>query len=278
MNTSVISTHPWQQQLSTIIHTLLWFSVIFWVIFLLAPVLVTVISSFTASEYMTFPPTGYSLRWYRRVLEFDWFLDSLLISLLIATVSTLIAAALGVAAARILARFRFRGRALFEYLMLSPLIIPSVVLGFAIFNVLVQLNLQHAVIANLIVAHAVVTLPLMLRSVWASMAGMEVTLEEAAQSLGATPWVAFWRVTLPTITPGIVAGSIIAFTYSFNDVTVAIFLVGAETQTLPVALMSQIEYTPDASPAAVTSIIVFMTLAFFLLIDRTVGLEVFAQK
>lgn len=278
MSSSAIRIYPRQQRLSSLLRTLLWFSVIFWIIFLLAPIVVTVISSFTAAEYMTFPPTGYSLRWYRRVLEFDWFLDSLLISLLIAAVSTVITAALGVAAARVLARYRFHGRALFEYLMLSPLIIPSVVLGFALFNLLVQLNLQHTVIANLIVAHAVVTLPLMLRSVWASMAGMEITLEEAAQSLGATPWVAFWRVTLPTIAPGIVAGSIIAFTYSFNDVTVAIFLVGAETQTLPVALMSQIEYTPDASPAAVTSIIVFMTLAFFLLIDRTVGLEVFAQK
>ncbi len=273
-----IVERPWDSALVVAGKLLLWGSVFFWLVFILAPVAVTVISSFTAAEFLTFPPKGFSLRWYYRVMEFDWFLTSLRTSLLVAVVSTAIAAALGVMAARVLARYRFRGKPLFEYTVLSPLIIPGVVFGFAFFNVLIQLGLEGWNFVNLVVAHSAVTLPLMLRSVWSSMAGSELTLEEAAQSLGASPWVTFWKVTFPTILPGIVAGAIIAFTFSFNDLTVAIWLVGPNTQTLPVQLMSQIEYTPDASPAAITSIIIFFTLIVFVIIDRTVGMDIFAQR
>lgn len=273
-----LRTTPWEGVVTNTGRVLVWVSIAFWITFLLAPIVVTVVSSFTDTEYLIFPPESFSLRWYKRVIEFEWFTDSLQVSLIIALVSTIVTLGFGIAAARVLVRHRFRAKSIFEYLMLSPLIIPSVVFGFAFFNVLVQLGIQGASFLNIIVAHAVVTLPLMLRSVWSSMAGAEISLEEAAQSLGATPWTTFWRVTLPIIMPGIVAGSIIAFTYSFNDVTVAVFLVGPGTQTLPIALMSQIEYTPDASPAAVASIIIFITLIFFFVVDRTVGLDVFAQK
>ena len=251
---------------------------ILWLFFILAPVVVTVVSSFTSAEFLTFPPKGLSLRWYWRVMEFDWFLDSLKVSLAVATISTFIATAFGLMAARVLTRNHFRGKSIFEYAMLSPLIIPGVVFGFAFFNLIIQLGLERYSFLNLIAVHSVVTLPLMLRSVWSSMAGSDVTLEEAAQSLGASPWVTFWTVTLPVIMPGIVAGAIIAFTFSFNDITVAVFMVGPSTQTIPVQLMSQIEYTPDASPAAISAIIIFATLFLFFIIDRTVGMDIFGQE
>ena len=269
---------PWGTSLVIAGRVLLWASVLFWLSFILAPILVTIASSFTSAEFLTFPPRGISLRWYARVLEFDWFLESTKVSLLLASVSTLVAAGLGLAAARVLSHYRFRGRALFEYIMLSPLVVPGVVFGFAFFNMVIQLGVEDLSFLNLVVAHSVVTLPLILRSVWSSMAGSDVSLEEAAQSLGASPMRTFWTVTVPTVLPGIIAGAIIAFTFSFNDITVAIFLVGPETQTLPVQLMSQIEYTPDASPAAITSIIIFVTLILFFVIDRTVGMEIFAQN
>lgn len=269
---------PWSAALVAAGKLVLWISVVFWVTFILAPIVVTIASSFTAAEFLTFPPRGFSLRWYARVMEFNWFLESTRVSLILASTSTLVAAALGLAAARVLTRYRFQGKALFEYIMLSPLVVPGVVFGFAFFNMVIQLGVEDLSFLNLVVAHSVVTLPLILRSVWSSMAGSDVSLEEAAQSLGASPIRTFWTVTVPTVLPGIIAGAIIAFTFSFNDITVAIFLVGPETQTLPVQLMSQIEYTPDASPAAITSIIIFLTLILFFVIDRTVGMEIFAQK
>ncbi|MGB1161709.1 MAG: ABC transporter permease [Alphaproteobacteria bacterium] len=275
---SKLSNPLWDDALVLVGKTFLWGSVLFWVTYILAPVFVTIVSSFTSAEFLTFPPKGFSLRWYYRVMEIQWFLSSLKVSLIVALFSTAIAATLGVMAARILARHKFGGKPIFEYVVISPLIIPGVVFGFAFFNILVQLGFEGWSYLNLIVAHSAVTLPLMLRSVWSSMAGTELSLEEAAQSLGATPWVTFWKVTFPLILPGIAAGGIIAFTFSFNDLTVAVWLVGAETQTLPVQLMSQIEYTPDASPAAITSIIIFFTIIIFFVIDRTIGMDVFAQR
>lgn len=276
--TGQVTEKIWEKPLIALGRVFLWGSVCFWLVFVLAPVLVSVVSSFTAAEFLTFPPKGFSLRWYYRVMELEWFLTSMRTSLIVAMVSTLIATVLAILAARVLTRHRFRAKGAFEILMLSPLIIPGVVFGFAFFNVVLQFRLEGLSLLNLFVAHSVVTIPLMLRPIWSSMAGTDLSLEEAAQCLGATPWVTFWKITFPMILPGIVAGAIIAFTFSFNDITIAIFLVGPETQTLPVQLMSQIEYTPDASPAAITSIIIFITLVLFFIIDRTVGMDVFAQK
>jgi putative spermidine/putrescine transport system permease protein len=222
-------------------RALLLATVAFWFVFLAAPIEETFGVSLTATEYTMFPPPSLSLRWYRHVLGFAWFTNSIVVSTIVATAATGVSVTMGLAGAMLLARRRFRGRQLFEYLMLSPLIIPSVVIGFALL-------------------------------------GFDRRLEDAALSLGATPVQTFCRVTLPSILPGIVAGAIIAFTFSFNDVTVSIFLVGPATRTLPVELMSQMEYLPDPTPAAASSIVMLLTIGFFVLIERTIGLNVFASK
>ena len=249
----------------------------FWLLFLVTPIVVAIAVSFTATEYPVFPPQGWSLRWYANALSMSWFRDSLATSAWVALASTSISVVLGTSGAYALSRRGVPGRALLEFIVMSPLIIPGVAIGFALFNLVLQFGLQQMSFLNLVVAHAVVTLPFTLRPVWASLMGANRALEEAAQSLGATPWEAFRHVILPTILPGAVAGAIIAFTFSFNDVTVAIFLVGPTTRTLPVELMSQIEYTPDPTPAAITAIIMAITFVFFLVVERTVGLDVFAR-
>ena len=246
--------------------------------FLLAPIVITVVASLNAAPYLIFPPRGLSLAWYRKVLELSWFRATLVNSAVIALASTAIAVVIGLLAARALARHRFRRRILLEYLILSPLIIPGVVLGFALLNFVLVIGMKRFPMANLIAAHVLVTIPFTVRAAWSSMAGMDVSLEEAAQSLGATPWRTFWHVTLPTILPGVVAGAILALAYSFNDVTISIFLVARETTTLPVELMAHIEYQPDPTPAAVSSIMILLTLGFFLVIERTVGLRVFTER
>ena len=251
---------------------------VFWLVFLVAPIAVTLVASFTSSTYLTFPPPGYSFKWYLSAFEASWMWSTLWNSVIIAVVSTAAAVALGIAAARVLARHRFYGRGLFEYAVLSPLIVPGVVVGFALLNVSVLIESQDNGLVNLIIGHAMVTTPFTLRSVWSSMAGTEISLEEAAQSLGATQWSTFWLVTFPLIVPGMVAGAILAFTFSFNDVTISAFLSGREARTLPVELMSHIEYLPDPTPSAVSSLMIVVTLAFFLLIERTVGLDVFADR
>jgi putative spermidine/putrescine transport system permease protein len=252
--------------------------VCFWIVFLLAPIVVAVAVSFTATEFPVFPPQGLSLRWYTNALASSWFRESLLTSALVALASTVLAILLGTGGAYVLSRPGVPGRKFLEFVLMGPLIIPSVAIGFALFHLVLQFGLQRLSFLNLVVAHAVITLPFTLRPVLASFIGVNRTIEEAALSLGATPWEAFLHVILPGILPGVVAGAIIAFTFSFNDVTVAVFLVGPNTKTLPVELMSQIEYTPDPTPAAITSIIMAITFVFFFVVERTVGLDVFARS
>lgn len=252
--------------------------VAFWQVFLVAPIVIIVIASFTSANYMTFPPPGFSVKWFAEVMSLSWFKDALVTSLIVATASTAAAAVIGILAARVLARHHFRGRVVVEYVVLSPLILPGVVLGFALFNALVYFRLEDLGLPNLIAGHTLVTVPFVVRSVWSAMAGTDISLEEAAQSLGANPAVAFWKVVLPTARPGIIAGAILAFTYSFNDLTMSIFLSGVDATTLPVQVMANIEYSADPTPAAVSTLMVGLTFTFFIIIARTVGLRVFTDR
>lgn len=250
----------------------------FWQVFMLAPLVIVVIVSFTSASYLLFPPPGYSLRWYAAVMELSWFWRSLGVSLTVAVVSTAIAVVLGTLAARALTRRKFPGHSVLEYVVLSPLLLPGVVLGFALFNVLVLLRLENLGLPNLIVAHTLITLPFVVRSVWSAMAGTDVSLEEAAYSLGATPLQAFRYVVLPTAMPGILAGTILAFTYSFNDVTISIFLTSGSVTTLPVELMADLEYSANAAPAAISSLMIALMLFMFLLVIRIGGLRAFLER
>lgn len=250
----------------------------FWQIFMLAPLVIVVIVSFTSASYLLFPPPGYSLQWYAAVFELSWFWRSLGVSLTVAAVSTAVAVFVGTLAARALTRRKFLGYAVLEYVVLSPLLLPGVVLGFALFNVLVLLRLENLGLPNLILAHTLITLPFVVRSVWSSMAGTDASLEEAAYSLGATPLQAFRHVVLPTATPGILAGTILAFTYSFNDVTISIFLTSRNITTLPVELMADLEYSANAAPAAISSLMIALMLFMFLLVVRIGGLKAFVDR
>lgn len=250
----------------------------FWQVFMLAPLVIVVIVSFTSASYLLFPPPGYSLRWYAAVMELSWFWRSLGVSLTVAVVSTVIAVVVGTLAARALTRCKFPGHSVLEYVVLSPLLLPGVVLGFALFNVLVLLRLENLGLPNLIVAHTLITLPFVVRSVWSAMAGTDASLEEAAYSLGATPLKAFRYVVLPTAMPGILAGTILAFTYSFNDVTISIFLTSGSVTTLPVELMADLEYSANAAPAAISSLMIALMLFMFLLVIRIGGLRAFLER
>ena len=249
-----------------------------WQLFMVAPLIIVVVVSFTSASYLMFPPPGYSLDWYREVLSLSWIRSAVTSSLIIATCATLIAVVIGVLTSRVLAKRPFRGRGLVEYLVLSPLFLPGVVIGFAIFNVLVMIQVDRVAMPQMIIAHVMITLPFVIRSVWASMAGADISLEEAAQSLGATPAQTFWHVVLKSARPGILAGAILAFTFSFNDVTISIFLTSSRVTTLPVQLVSHIEYNPDPSPAAISTLMIAITLALFVFLARIGGLNAFLER
>lgn len=239
--------------------------------FVLAPIIVVLLSSLTAAEYTSFPPEGLSLRWYLAIPEHPEFMDSFKVSLLVAVVTGAIATALGTVAALVLVRNRFPGRDALNALFLSPLMLPAVILGIALLQFYTMVGITRTPFA-LVCGHLIITVPYVIRLVSASLAGFDQSLELAAMNLGATPWQAFRRVTVPLIRPGIVAGATFAVIVSFDDVSVALFLSGPHSTTLPVRIFSYIEQTMDPLATAVCSVLIVIALAAVVVIERSIGL------
>ena len=239
--------------------------------FVLAPLVVILLASLTAADYTTFPPQGLSLRWYAEIARHPEFVDSLWVSLAVAAVSASAATALGTLAALGLARYRFRGRDALGAFFLAPLMLPAVILGVALLQLYARAGIARTPLA-LVFGHLVITVPYVIRLVSAAIAGLDPTLERAAQGLGATPWRAFRLVTLPLVAPGVVAGAAFAAIVSFDDVSVALFLASPRATTLPVRIFSYIEQTFDPLVTAVCSVLILVTLGAAVVIERSIGL------
>ena len=244
-----------------------------WSVFLVLPLALVVIVSFTSSDYMVFPPASLSLRWYLETARLPWFRNALGNSLLISIVATLFAIVVGLLFARAMLRVRPSVRAAAELVVYSPLYIPSVMIGFGIFNMAILLSMQDYGIWRMIVAHIVIALPFVVRSIWASLVGVDASLEEAAHSLGATPRQTLLHVTIPSVAPGIVAGGFLAFAYSFNEIVISAFLTTPVSKTLPVELMAHIEYQHDATPAAISSILIILMFFIFQIVMKVGGMK-----
>jgi len=245
-------------------------------VFLLAPLVFVVLVSFNGGDVPSFPPRDLSLRWYGEALANENFLRGLATSAWLALAATLVAVPLGVAAAFGLARGHWRGRALLEAFFLSPLIVPGIVLGIAILVASAALDWGSAA-ARLLVGHTLIVLPYTIRTVLASLARMNPALEEAGRVFGASRAQVLWHVTLPQLRGSIAAGAVLSFILSFDDVSVSLFLSDSDSTTLPIAIMSYMQYSFDPSIAAVSALLIASTLAGALLIERCFGLKKILQ-
>ncbi|WP_108661756.1 ABC transporter permease [Acuticoccus kandeliae] len=245
---------------------------ILFAIFMLAPIVVVIAVSFTPEGFLEFPPSAISLRWYRAILDNPDFIDAFIVSLKLGLVSATIATVLTVPAALAIGRGQFRGREALQALFLSPLTVPTVVLGISFLRFLSLFGVNGTFI-GLALCHAVIIIPFVLRLVLASIIGMDPSIEKAAVSLGARPLTVFRRVTLPAITPGVVGGFVLAFITSFDELTVSIFIVNPSTTTLPVRLFSHIAQTTDPLVASVSTVAILFTVIVMLVVDRLYGLD-----
>ncbi|HXJ82942.1 MAG TPA: ABC transporter permease [Candidatus Methylomirabilis sp.] len=241
-------------------------------LFTIAPFIVVFLASVTSAEYLQFPPRGLSLRWYAAVWHRPEVLAALGNSLVAAVATVILTTVLNVPAAYALSRYRFRGRQFLLAFLMSPLMLPGIVIGFAIVRFYGAIGFPLS-LAGLVLAHAVVTLPYGLRTIAASMFGFDRTLEEAAVTLGAHPVRAFLSVTLPIIKPGLIAGAVFVFITSFDNVTVSLFLVSPRFTVLPMWLFSYVEQSADPIAAAIASAITVASLIVVVLLDRFVGLR-----
>jgi len=255
--------------------------VVFWILvwgislgalaYLLVPTVIIVAAAFTATDYIAFPPQGFSLRWFQTLCAMEAVRAAAGRSVAVATAATLTAVMLGVSAAFPLVRGRFRGRQALAALVMSPLILPSLVYGLAALVFVSALGVPLS-IPVLVLSHVAIILPYVVRTTMASLALLDPHLEEAARSLGANVAQTFLRVVLPNLLPGIMTGAAFAFISSFDNLTVSLFLAGPRVETLPIRLFAMIEFSLDPAVAAISATLVFVTLAVVVLAHCTVGL------
>jgi putative spermidine/putrescine transport system permease protein len=244
-------------------------------LYLLAPILIVIPVSFSSATYLVFPPRGFSLRWYANFLSLRELTDALALSARLALAVTLASATIGTMAAFALVRHRVPGKDLLRTLFMSPMVMPGVVLGIGFLIYFSRTRLIHT-FWSLFFAHLVVTLPYVIRTVSASLHGFPRPLEEAAASLGARPLSVFWTVTLPLVKPGVMAGAIFAFIISFDELIISIFLTGPRLSTLPVQIYNYIEFTSDPTLAAISVILILLTVAAVSVVERFVGFTRFS--
>lgn len=256
---------------NSVFWTVIWGLALFGLVYLLLPTLVIVLASFTTSEYITFPPEGLSLRWFWQLARMEAVKAAALRSVGIAAAATAIAVFLGVAAAFPVVRGRFPGRDALNLLVMSPLVLPSLVYGLAALIFVTAIGVPLS-IPVLVLSHVAIVVPYVLRTTAATLALLDPALEEAARSLGANVWQTFVRVMLPNLLPGIVTGAAFAFISSFDNLTVSLFLAGPRVETLPIRLFAMIEFSLDPAAAAISTVLVLITLAVVLLAHWAVGL------
>jgi len=237
---------------------------------MLAPILVVVPVSFSEQAYLVFPPRGFSLRWYANFFATRELTDALWLSLHLAAWTTAISTVLGTMAALGLTRYRYPGRRALRELFLTPIVMPRLVLGIAFLMFLSRTVLAGS-FGGLLLAHVVVAFPYVIRTVSASLTGLDRALEEAGASLGAAPLTVFRTITLPLLKPGIIAGAIFAYVTSFDELVMTLFLAGPRLTTLPVQIFNYLEYTSDPTIAAISVVLVLITTVAVLVTERIVG-------
>jgi putative spermidine/putrescine transport system permease protein len=237
------------------------------VAFMTLPTLVVVAASFNASAILSFPPRGYSLRWYVNALTYPQFQRAAVNSLLVTAASAALALPLGTAAVLALERGRIPARGLWAAVLLSPLLIPGVVSGLGLLILGASLGILQSRWV-LIFAHVVMVIPFVVRSLWVSVANLDPDLERAAASLGAGPWRVFRWVTLPLLRPGLFAALLFAVILSLNEFVVSLFISTRVTEILPVAMFTYVVNYTDPTIAALSALFILGTFASITLADR----------
>jgi putative spermidine/putrescine transport system permease protein len=237
-------------------------------LYLLAPSLVIIFFSVQPSAYTAFSSGTFTLKWYEDAFaQHDLFIEPLIQSMVLGIASTAIATVLGTLAAFGLRRAKLRHSQAWEIVFLSPILLPTLIVGFGL-----MLMFLHAGLFGswwgLLIGHVVIIMAYVTQSVNASLTGLDPAVEEAARTLGSSAVRSFFKVTLPQIMPGVITGAVFAFIISFDQLEVSLLLASPDTTTLPVAIYSYVQFDSGPTVAAIATILLAITLAFLLLLQR----------
>jgi putative spermidine/putrescine transport system permease protein len=251
---------------------LIWFVSAIAVVFLLAPLVITVAVSFGDSAVFSLPPPGWSTRWYERLPATRGLGASLIVSVQIAALSTLISLVLGTLCAIALVRGEFRGREGVATFLISPLMLPGLVVGIAMLQGFRAMGLRDAWM-SLLAAHVVITMPYVVRTVMAALSLFDFTLIEAARTLGCSYAQALRKVLVPALAPAFLTSGMFAFLASMDNYPISIFFTDAWTKTLPIQMLQLVEERPDPMIAAISSLLILLAIIAMVIGDRLVGLK-----
>jgi putative spermidine/putrescine transport system permease protein len=241
-------------------------------LFLIAPLIVIAAVSLSPSPVFDLPTGGASLRWYGAVAFLDGFWPALTLSLEIAILSTVISLVVGTFAGIAIARGAIPGAQILAASLTSPLMMPGLVLGIALLQYFRALGLTETW-PELLLAHIVVTLPFVARTMIAGLSRFDFTLLDAARTLGCGFSSAIYRVMVPALAPAYLTAALFSFLASMDNYPVSIFLTDARNKTLPIKMLQYIEESPDPSIAALSTLILIATLALLFIADRAIGLH-----
>lgn len=241
-------------------------------VFLTLPLVIIAATSFTETEFLKFPPVGFTLRWYQQFLADPSYLRSIWTSVSIAGIATILAVVIGVLVALVVSRSEIMGRRALNTIFIAPLILPTIVIGAALLQFASAYGFARSLFA-LAVGHTVIVVPYVLRTVLASLERFDQSLEEASYDLGGNAVSTFFLITLPIIKPGLVAGALFAFIISWINVELSIFNATAELMPIPVKLFNYVQYAVDPMLAAVSAATIYVAVIAVIVLDLLVGID-----
>jgi len=240
-------------------------------VFLLTPILIVVLTSFSPTRSSAFPPTGFSLFWYGEFFRSAGFVDAFKFSLQLGAAAAVIATAIGFASAYAIARLLRRWRNTGQALVLLPAMIPHILISIALLLALTVVTLPD--FGVLLAGHVLICLPFTTAGITVSLDGIDPELEAAALTLGASRLRVLSEIVLPLAAPGVLSALIFAFIVSFGDVYIALFLTGPGMTTLPIEIFSYMQWESTPVIAAITSLQIILILVLGLIVERLVGLR-----
>ncbi|HTU58039.1 MAG TPA: ABC transporter permease [Polyangiales bacterium] len=232
-------------------------------LFLLLPIVFIVALSFGDSQWLIFPPPGWTLQWYQQLFTDSGWLSALLTSAKLAVIVTVLSVTIGFLASLALVRGRFRGRRIVQAFFLTPMVLPVVVLAVALYAFFLRIGLNGTLI-GFVIGHLIIALPFSIIAISNSLESFDTALEDAALICGASPLTVKLRVTLPAIKLGLFAAAIFSFLASWDEVVVSIFMASPTLQTLPVMIWSTLRQDLTPVIAAASSLLVGLTCVLML--------------
>ena len=244
--------------------------------FLLSPIAIVSVFAVNPTPYISFPPVGFTLAWFVKFFANPDFMNALWLSLKVASAVLVGSMLIGATAALALVRGELRGAPALTAFFMSPLMLPAILTGLALFQIYLLAGIGRPV-WGLVMGHTVIAVPYVMRTTLAVLHNFDHRLEEAAAALGANPLRVFFEVTLPLIRPGVIAGGIFAFIVSFDQFPVSLFLVVPKGETLPVVLFNYMKFDLDGAIAAASMVSIALALIVVILLEWLIGLRAYLK-